>query len=94
MARGVQAYTYTVTGMGVFPYDMLRYDRAWPADETTTIYIEQRRRPNLAPDHNAEPRSVRLKGLSEPTEGRWESFGWTVTDFKRDFVIEANATAR
>ena len=33
------AYTFAVRGSGIFPFDMLRYDRCWPntSDDATTM---------------------------------------------------------
>lgn len=75
----VQGYTFTVRGSHEFPWDMLRYDRCWPASEDQVT--------SLAPYHRSSTftwvRNVKLKGLNEPTDGRWASFGWTVVEFDR-----------
>lgn len=73
MAR-TKFWYFTVTGIAQFPTDMLRYDAAYPVDQTNR---------HIAPyfDKTAEyliPRSVNLKSAHEPTIDRWKSFGWTV----------------
>jgi hypothetical protein len=73
-------YAYTVKArmrFSAFPLDMLRYDRAWPDGPDDVLVIG-------APIEN-RPESditVRLVGVSEPTIGRWESFGWRVIELK------------
>ena len=61
--------TIQVTGRGVFPFDMLRYDNC--------VAIQ----PNLM--EGRDERVLRLhrfsKDGSQATVGRWQSFGWTVT---------------
>lgn len=61
------AVTFTVTGSGEFPMDMLRHDMAWPEDTDAAATITQRGR-----------RSVRLTAHKARfvTPERWESFGW------------------
>ena len=67
-------WEFTVEGNGEFPWDMLRYDRCWPASEDQIVA--------LAPYHRGElfknTRQVKMRGLNEPTPARWESFGWKV----------------
>jgi hypothetical protein len=72
--RNVETIEYMVTGTGRFPFDMLRRDSAWPADESQS-YL-------LAGDDGdlRSTRTVRLRGLNFPTVGRWRSFGWSVVD--------------
>ena len=66
----VRIHEYFVTGAGRFPTDMLRYDRAWPAEEAAL---------NRDTHPGADPvRTVRVRGLSAPTDARWISFGWRV----------------
>jgi len=64
-------YEYFVSGRGDFPYDMLRYDNAWPAtgeDAARLFYLDDRR----------EVRSIRMRSYQRPTIDRWSSFGWSV----------------
>lgn len=72
-------WTYKVTGQGTFPDDMLRYDRCWidPADDLLALRNELHD-PN-AP-HFLPRRTITIVGQKEPTTGRWQSFGWTVSD--------------
>lgn len=58
-------YHYTVTGTGTFPFDMLRYDQAWPMDPHGV-------------KHSPERRSIEIRSYHEPTRDRWDSFGWIV----------------
>jgi hypothetical protein len=69
-----QLWFYSVQGSGSFPIDMLRYDRCWPASEgsdSAGIYYSHALGDN-------ESRTVCLIGIDQPTERRWESFGWKV----------------
>lgn len=72
-------WRYTVTGTYEFPIDMLRYDRAFPDTETDSGKVM-----NLRWSRSLEPVSIRVIGLSDPTVGRWESFGWKVSDVLRE----------
>lgn len=67
-------FEFTVTGRGLFPVDMLRYDACWPADgESAAAMLD---RPG---EYNPrEPRAIRLQSHSEPTRERWASFMWSV----------------
>lgn len=70
---------FTVEGVGAFPYDMLRYDYAWPVSEHDDV-------PKLAVDWSSnnglKKRRVRLmsREANTPTVDRWRSFGWAVID--------------
>lgn len=73
----LRSLIFAVEGEGVFPTDMLRYDRCYPLTESDSYtmeshngMLEPHRRVLLCCD-DARPRT--------PTEGRWESFGWKVT---------------
>lgn len=66
-------YTFTVEGAGQFPFDMLRYDSAFPASERDSYEIS----------HDDKRRRVTLQAWVTrdsrvPTSGRWESFLWKV----------------
>jgi hypothetical protein len=66
-------FKITVQGRGVFPADMLRRDRCFPATEDDANMMQHSdgmRTVNLV--HNDE------RKLWQPTDGRWESFGWRV----------------
>ena len=78
-------YTFKVTGNYDFPLDMLRYDACFPrtGDDAACIGYDA-----------ADYRSARLAGVPieitlchhdtrvfwEPTEARWSSFGWVVSE--------------
>jgi hypothetical protein len=80
----------SVRGAGKFPYDMLRYDSAvFSTEEDTALASlgKHRREVNLRrfyPDGN-DP---------APEYGRWESFGWKVTELDGNRLDpEADAAA-
>lgn len=62
-------YTFSVTGHGTFPVDMLRYDQCWPASTAAAVSL-------LLLDD--EIRTVGLSSYTPPTDARWRSFGWLV----------------
>lgn len=79
---------FTVTGAGLFPIDMLRFDMAWPAsgEDAAKILGFDFGYPENQP--RGERRSIRM-GCAQydgPTIGRWSSFGWTVGDADRDEI--------
>jgi hypothetical protein len=80
MSKPIQGYTFIVEGSHDFPFDMLRYDRCWPVASDPDVI-------NLAPHPRGEliksKRQVKLRGLNEPTDGRWALFGWKVVSFDR-----------
>lgn len=74
-AEPLYTYRYTVRGNGMFPTDMLRYDRSWPQDTGDAAKILGTGVRNV--------REVVLISTSprrhwEPTYDRWRSFGWIV----------------
>jgi len=67
---------FQVVGRGVFPYDMLRYDRCFPAHPESAAALHSLtpmapRRTITLIRHGKNPRWL-------PTVDRWSSFGWTV----------------
>lgn len=64
-----------VRGRGLFPIDMLRYDRGFPYSEIDSAKI------NDTFTNVGETREVELYVTSNgaPTAPRWASFGWVVT---------------
>lgn len=85
-----QIYWFTVSGTGLFPIDMLRFDLAWPASSDDAERI-------VGGDFGygvgedsvpRDRRSIRLGCANRggPTIGRWSSFGWTVGDADRGEV--------
>lgn len=75
MARTL-IYTYQVTGRLGFPIDMLRHDQAFPNGSDDAIAISFWA--SLMSKGSAKTPIINLCGLCEPTEGRWESFGWRI----------------
>lgn len=75
-SRPKQTYHYEVEGKGAFPYDMLRYDAAWPAREEDAARIERCSLGRLG----GQPALVKIQITSfyAPTPERWASFGWVV----------------
>ncbi len=77
-----KTFYFAAVGRGVFPFDMLRYDQAFPATEGEDS-------PKLAvglygvDEAFKKPRVVVLCVNWEKhyrnTPGRWESFGWRVS---------------
>lgn len=70
--------SYTVTGLGQFPIDMLRYDRSFPASEIESGKITRT-------FHHADPWEITVSMYAStkvdgPCEGRWQSFGCRVKD--------------
>lgn len=88
-----QEYTwrYTVIGTGRFPGDMLRYDRAWihPVDDLLSLRAELNDGDPMTA-HYLPRRSVRIIGQHGPTVGRWQSFGWTVSNVTRTLGMQPN----
>ena len=65
------SYTFAVRGRGVFPFDMLRYDRCWPnsSEDATAMADPSCSFPGM--------RQVVLRSESDgPTPVRWRSFNW------------------
>jgi len=76
MAVKFHRQVFEVEGCGRVPYDMLRYDRCWPADEPTAHRIEKARADNTV-------RRFRLiryvaDDTHEPCVPRWAGFGWKI----------------
>lgn len=64
--------TFTVSGRGSFPLDMLRYDHCWPhtGHDVDMLTEAGPRRVVLATAHSN-------KHEHRITPDRWNSFGWT-----------------
>lgn len=71
--RPRKEFEYWVTGTGQFPWDMLRYDQAWPATSEDAVKLT-----DGPTSWNAGRRSIKLKSFSQPTIDRWSSFIWSV----------------
>ena len=70
--------TFTVTGRGRFPVDMLRYDCAWPQGPDDAALITES---FSADTRQLTPFCVTLTSdmkCGVPTVGRWTSFGCAV----------------
>jgi len=69
---------FVVEGLGDFPFDMLRYDSAYPMTE----------RDSYLAGHTGEVRRVAVTSRkvndNDPTALRWQSFGWTVVGIFRE----------
>lgn len=66
--------TFEVEGRGEFPFDMLRYDCAYPADGDAVFFF-----------HNAPTEFIKMRlrtwhegRTPRITNDRWASFGWSV----------------
>jgi len=68
-------FEYWVTGSGQFPFDMLRYDAAWPVSSDDAVKLD---RGAFVGDRTRSLRSVKLHSYSRPEVDRWSSFGWSV----------------
>ena len=73
---------FIVVGIGQFPFDMLRYDSCWPADQESAICLSCSDEDH--PDF-FKAREVRLmRYVSEkkepPARARWASFGWRIKE--------------
>lgn len=73
--RPKRMYEYFATGYGIFPFDMLRYDSAWPASGEDAAKLEWER---MGSERARGQRSLRIRSYREPTVERWSSFGWSV----------------
>jgi hypothetical protein len=72
-------FEYAVEGVGDFPLDMLRHDRAYPADQESVTAIMAGLRWAASRKRSREMLQVRLVSDRAPTPERWRSYGWTVT---------------
>lgn len=82
---------YTVSGRGRFPLDMLRYDASYPSRSESVAAIEH----SLAEPHGSDVvYAIQLHRWTDQnkrdavrlgiTEGRWNSFGWYVSNVYLD----------
>jgi len=75
--------TFEVEGSGVFPFDMLRFDRCYPLRPEDAANLAE---PEWRDGIKSSTRRVRLQAAREagqeatwlPTMARWWSFGWSV----------------
>ena len=73
---------FIVKGRRPFPIDMLRYDNCYPANIPAVESITESLDPQIIDNDPGMTRKVSLKGRVAPTMGRWNSFGWEVTDIQ------------
>lgn len=73
--------TFIVTGIGQFPFDMLRYDGCYPASEQEARKLQGYCNNLYTSERVRERLSVELRTCHEgaPTTARWSSFLWRVT---------------
>ena len=76
----VDRFEYAVEGVGDFPLDMLRHDRAYPADQESVAAIMAGLRWAASRKRSPELLLVRLMSDRAPTSERWRAFGWIVRD--------------
>ncbi len=72
---------FVVEGIGDFPFDMLRYERAFPEHESDSYKLNT----------SDEKRSVYLIKIHHDPEpefnhNRWKSFGWKITQVNEKVV--------
>ena len=67
-----------VTGVYAFPFDMLRYDSAWPATGDDAAILEQMTRDGgrFYVAGKRKTATLNLRCYGKPTPARWASFGW------------------
>lgn len=75
----IKTFRFTVRGTYPFPTDMLRYDQAYPRSEQDSYKIRDSISRELEGPIDIEL-AVKIvdRRFWEPTNARWESFGWTV----------------
>ena len=75
---------YTVRGRGYFPFDMLRYDLSWPAEQEDIQWMNQREERELMLVAYRDGRTLKF----EPTRERWKSWLLVVTEvYPRERVV-------
>lgn len=78
-----QTCSFTVSGVGRFPFDMLRYDQCAP------IFPDDARNIGSTGTGPGSRRDIRLNSTKTyPTTGRWESFGWNVTEIEGHYPAD------
>lgn len=83
----LKLYTYRVRGRWGFPFDMLRYDQAFPTSDGAAALSavtrgENRDFDDSNPNDTGKLRTIEieLNGYTRPTGDRWASFGWYVDE--------------
>lgn len=76
-----RSYEFTVAGSGAFPFDMLRYDAAYPVGTEGVFALKM-----ASGAHGFRVAGVVTVPLATmlrpPTDARWASFGWKVSDVR------------
>lgn len=75
-AKKMYLMELTVSGLGSFPYDMLRYDHCWPVTGTDAAAIQPHQSATQA--REVVLRTYQVNKDWRPTVDRWQSFGWRV----------------
>lgn len=75
--------SFTVTGTGPFPMDMLRADSCWPANKESVAAMRAswfgvRELEDGTPDLSPVVWSIRLAKGGFPTARKWAAVGWPV----------------
>lgn len=68
--------TFTVSGIGYFPMDMLRYDACFPLRPSDVESISDAR--SMEKRTEVQLRHVGVTSDWQPTNERWQSFWWSV----------------
>lgn len=79
MPKLAKITAFTVKGQGNFPLDMLRYDGCWPRSSSDSSEIIESMQEIAI--RGTDVREIRLESATgNLTAGRWNSFGWTITE--------------
>jgi hypothetical protein len=73
--------TFKVIGSGGFPFDMLRYDKCYPASSDDSAQLDDPRHYKMSD----KPRTIELMRYvmvrhNVPTAEKWKSFGWKLIE--------------
>ena len=80
---------FTVTGLGQFPFDMLRYDGCYPSSEQEARKLQEYCNNLYTTERSLGQRltvELRTCHQSAPTLGRWSSFLWRVTHINGELI--------
>ena len=95
MARKVFSHHFMVKGKGAFPVDMLRRDGCFPASSEDAVELIVDFRDT---EDYTRVREVELISYGEkhwtPTDGRWKSFGWQVSNHQMYICITPTSNFR
>lgn len=76
---GPKVFSFTVSGSGEFPFDMLRFDSCWPrTGHDVSLMTMTYANSGVSPPK----REIKMESVSRggPTVERWVSFGWAVSE--------------